>query len=90
MSPPSKDHAFSLMNLITTDDILELKQCFRKYNKMYEKVIIPFLILLGEGPVEYIKPDGTKKISYYEAAKNLLFKPDFIFAWAKPNKLCTI
>ena len=78
MSPPSKDHAFSLMNLITTDDILELKQCFRKYNKMYEKVIIPFLILLNEGPVEYIKPDGTKKISYYEAAKNLLFKPDFI------------
>jgi hypothetical protein len=78
MSPPSKDHAFSLMNLITTDDILELKQCFRKYNKIYEKVIIPFLILLGEGPVEYIKPDGTKKISYYEAAKNLLFKPDFI------------
>ena len=78
MSPPTKDHAFSLMNLITTDDILELKQCFRKYNKVYEKVIIPFLILLGEGPVEYIKADGTKKISYYEAAKNLLFKPDFI------------
>ena len=69
MSPPTKEHAFSLMNLITTDDILELKQCFRKYNKIYEKVIIPFLILLG---------DGTKKISYYETAKNLLFKPDFI------------
>jgi len=78
MSPPTKDHAFSLMNLINTDDILELKQCFKKYNKIYEKVIIPFLILLGEGPVEYIKPDGTKKVSYYEAAKNLLFKPDFI------------
>ena len=78
MSPPTKEHAFSLMNLITTDDILELKQCFRKYNKLYEKVIIPFLILLGEGPVENIKADGTKKISYYETAKNLLFKPDFI------------
>ena len=78
MTPPTKEHAFSLMNLITTDDILELKQCFRKYNKIYEKVIIPFLILLGEGPVERIKPDGTKKISYYETAKNLLFKPDFI------------
>ena len=78
MSPPSKEHAFSLMNLITTDDILELKQCFRKYNKIYEKVIVPFLIILGEGPVEYIQPDGTKKVSYYEAAKNLLFKPDFI------------
>ena len=68
MSPPTKEHAFSLMNLITTDDILELKQCFRKYNKIYEKVIIPFLILLGEGPVENIKADGTKKISYYETA----------------------
>jgi len=78
MTPPTKDHAYSLMNLLSTDDILELKQCFRKYNKIYEKVIIPFLILLGEGPVEYIKADGTKKISYYEAAKNLLFKPDFI------------
>ena len=78
MSPPNKEHAFSLMNLITTDDILELKQCFRKYNKIYEKVIVPFLIILGEGPVEYIQPDGTKKVSYYEAAKNLLFKPDFI------------
>ena len=78
MTPPTKEHAFSLMNLITTDDILELKQCFRKYNKIYEKVIIPFLILLGEGPVERIKPDGTRKISYYETAKNLLFKPDFI------------
>ena len=48
MSPPTKEHAFSLMNLITTDD------------------------------VENIKADGTKKISYYETAKNLLFKPDFI------------
>ena len=78
MIPPSKEHAFSLMNLIITDDILELKQCFRKYNKVYEKVIIPFLILLGEKPIEYIRPDGTKKISYYDTAKNLLFKSDFI------------
>ena len=78
MIPPSKEHAFSLMNLITTDDILELKQCFRKYNKIYEKAIIPFLCLLGEKPMEYIKPDGTKKISYYDKAKSLLFKSDFI------------
>ena len=78
MTPPSKDHAFSLMNLITTDDILELKQCFRKYNKMYEKVIIPFLCLLREKPVTYMGADGSKKISYYETAKSVLFKPDFI------------
>ena len=78
MTPPSKDHAFSLMNLITTDDILELKQCFRKYNKIYEKVIIPFLLLLREKPVTYVGADGSKKISYYETAKGVLFKPDFI------------
>ena len=78
MSPPSKEHAFGLMNLITTDDVLELKQCFRKYNKMYERVIIPFLCLLGEKPVTYVGVDGIKKVSYYETAKNVLFKPDFI------------
>ena len=78
MTPPSKEHAFSLMNLITTDDVLELKQCFRKYNKMYEKVIVPFLILIGEGPVNYVGADGIKKTSYFQAAKNILFKPDFI------------
>ena len=78
MTPPSKEHAFSLMNLITTDDVLELKQCFKKYNKMYEKVIVPFLILLGEGPVTCVGADGIKKISYYQTAKNVLFKPDFI------------
>ena len=78
MTPPSKDHAFSLMNLITTDDVLELKQCFRKYNKIYEKVIVPFLCLLGEKPVTFVGADGSKNTSYYETAKNVLFKPDFI------------
>jgi len=78
MTPPSKEHAFSLMNLITTNDVLELKQFFRKYNKMYEKAIVPILILLGEGPVTFMGADGIKKISYYQAAKNVLFKPDLI------------
>ena len=45
---------------------------------MYEKVIVPFLILLGEGPVTFVGADGIKKTSYYQAAKNVLFKPDFI------------
>ena len=76
--PPSKEHAFSLMNLITTDDVLELKQYFRKYNKIYEKVITPFLCLLGEKPAVYVGPDGSKKVSYYQTAKNILFKTDFI------------
>ena len=29
MSPSSKDHVFPLMKIITTDDIIELKQFFR-------------------------------------------------------------
>ena len=45
---------------------------------MYEKVIIPFLCLLREKPVTYMGADGSKKISYYETAKSVLFKPDFI------------
>ncbi len=78
MTEPTKDHAFNLMNLLTSDDILELKQCFRKYNKTYEKIIVPFLILLNEKPIVTIRPDGEKKISYYQTAKNVLFKPGFI------------
>ena len=34
--------------------------------------------LLGEKPVTYISSDGSKTTSYYETAKNVLFKPDFI------------
>ena len=78
MEPPKKDHAYSLMNKITSDDVMEIKQCFRKFNKTYEIVISPLLILFGEKAKTSIKPDGTKVVSYYETAKKVLFRPGFI------------
>lgn len=47
IDPPSKDHSCQLMNIITSDDIIELKQCFKKYNKNYENIISPLVLLLG-------------------------------------------
>ena len=76
--PPQKEHAYNLMNQITSDDIMEIKQCFRKPNKTYEIVISPLLILLGETAKASIRPDGTKVVSYYQTAKSVLFKPGFI------------
>lgn len=78
MTPPNKEHANNLINSLTTGDITEIKQCFRKYNKIYEQIIIPLLILLNEQPSKVIKPDGRKHVSYYTSAKTILFKKGFI------------
>lgn len=51
---------------------MELKQCFRKFNKKYEEVIAPLVILIGEKPVTKILQDGSRIISYFEAAQKLL------------------
>ncbi len=75
---PNKLHAFSLMNQITSDDIMELKQCFKKYNKTYENMIKPLLLLLGEKPKSIIQPDGNKLISYFDTAKKVLYQKNFI------------
>lgn len=48
MDPPNKEHAVQLMNTITNDDIIELKQCFKKNNKNYEPIIAPLVLLLGQ------------------------------------------
>jgi hypothetical protein len=48
IDPPNKDHAVQLMNTITNDDIIELRQCFKKNNKNYELIIAPLVILLGQ------------------------------------------
>lgn len=45
---PQKEHACQLMGLITNNDLIELKQCFKKYNKNYENIISPLVLLLGE------------------------------------------
>jgi hypothetical protein len=44
---PNKEHACQLMSLISNSDIVELKQCFKKYNKNYENIISPLVLLLG-------------------------------------------
>jgi hypothetical protein len=75
---PNKEHALNLINNITENDILELKQCFKKYNKTYEQLITPFLMLLKEKPVSNINSNGIKELSFYRTAKKVLFKNDFI------------
>lgn len=47
IEPPNKDHACQLMSMICTKDVVELKQCFKKYNKNYETIISPLVLLLG-------------------------------------------
>lgn len=48
IEPPNKEHAIQLMQTISNKDVLELKQCFKKYNKNYEEIISPIVLLLGE------------------------------------------
>ena len=44
---PDKEHAIKLMQSLSNKDILEIKQCFRKYNKNYEEIIAPLVLILG-------------------------------------------
>jgi hypothetical protein len=48
IDPPNKDHACQLMNTLTNSHILELKQVFKKYNKNYENIISPLVLLMGQ------------------------------------------
>ena len=75
---PTKEHSYLLMNQITCDDIMEIKQCFKKYHKTYETLITPLLVLFNEKPKTILKQDGKKENSYYETAKKVLYKPGFI------------
>jgi len=70
--PPSKESALEKIKALTYYDIVELKQCFRKYNKKYEEVISPLVILLGEKAISKLLNDGTRKLSYFEPAQKLL------------------
>jgi hypothetical protein len=47
IDPPNKDHACQLMNTLTNSHITELKQVFKKYNKNYENIISPLVLLMG-------------------------------------------
>ena len=75
---PTKEHALNLINQMKEKDFFELRQYYKKYNEKYEKLIIPFLLLLNEKPQSNITPKGTKTLSYFNTAKKLFFHPDYI------------
>ena len=78
MDPPDKEHACNLMSQITSDDILEIKQLYRKYNKTNEKIIAPLVILLDGKPELSFTINGIRKISYFKPAQKIIFSKDFI------------
>ena len=77
LQPPSKEHSGLLLGQISNGDVMELKQCFRKENKSYEKVITPLMILLGEKPSRSTLQDGSKVMTYYPTAKRVLNNLNF-------------
>ena len=77
INEPSKEHALKLINQMTEKDFIELKQYFKVYNKNYEKIIISFLLLLGEKPISNINSDKNKQ-SFYNSSKKIIFSPHYI------------
>jgi hypothetical protein len=75
---PTKEHALNLINQMKEKDFFELKQYYKIYNEKYEKIIIPFLILLNEKPQSRINTAGIKNISYYNTVRKLFFNHDYI------------
>lgn len=78
VDPPNKEHAYSFMNQISSDDIMEIKQCFKKYNKNLEIIISPLVLLMGSKSKMTVKPDGSKVTSYFQPAQSIIFKKDFV------------
>jgi hypothetical protein len=76
--PPEKEHSYKLMRQITSDDISELKQIYRKYNKNKEALIAPLVILLDGKPNSGFKYDGSKKIDYFKPAQKIINSKEFI------------
>jgi hypothetical protein len=66
------------MRQITSDDISELKQIYRKYNKNKEALIAPLVILLDGKPNSGFKYDGSKKIDYFKPAQKIINSKEFI------------
>lgn len=73
---PSKEHAIKLINRLKIDDLQEIREYYKKYNKTSEKIISPFVLLLGYKPIIKTNSNGEKYFNYYEVAKNLLFGSD--------------
>ena len=52
--PPNREHAMQMINVISTDDIMEIRQLFKKFNKTYDYIVSPLVLLMG-GKVSIFK-----------------------------------
>ena len=69
---PNKDHALELISTLTNQDIIEIKNIYRKYNKHIEILIAPFVLFLGGKGKKKYNINGQKRINYFDAAQKLL------------------
>ena len=69
---PNKDHALELISQLTNQDIIEIKNIYRKYNKHIEILIAPFVLFLGGKAKKKYNINGQKRMNYFDAAQKLL------------------
>ena len=72
IEPPNKEHAIQFIYQLKNNDITELRSIFRKYNKINEILISPFVLLLGEKPKKNGNHYGKKQLNYFSSAQKLL------------------
>ena len=75
MLEPNKDHATKLINKLKIKDIQELKQYFKKYNKIYITIITPFLLILSKRKNKSNHRIDTNEelMSNFKIFKNILY-----------------
>jgi len=64
---PNMSHAFSLINKLNAYDINELRTFFKKYNKTYEIIIKPMILLSGYG----------RHSNFFNLIQKLIMNKDF-------------
>ena len=69
---PNKEHSIQLICQLKNKDITELKSIFRKYNKLNEILISPFVLLLGEKPKKQGFANGQSNLNYFSVGQKLL------------------
>lgn len=78
IQPPEISNANRLICQITKDDLIKLKFFYKKYNKKFEYLIAPFVLLLGKKAKTVVKPDGAKNISFFIPAQEMLNQKDIV------------
>lgn len=73
INPPNKQHATKLINKLKIKDIQELKQYYKKYNKIYVAIISPFLLIIKDTILPKTKNNDNNKLSNFEIAKKILY-----------------